>query len=173
MIVVHTFIAIKCHQPQDRNLQEAVCRTIYCCSTLNSVLCRLLLFGTWSCVQSPRTVSWRKLSQSIANRGHKTWFVTPCVLLHAHTEPLYSVLLLASNSCSSDRGWENGGCSKICSQSRLFVDFLSCWVSVKSHCSIWKSWSHTLPGPLLALCMWKQEEMGEQLDVNTSLQITA
>lgn len=133
MIVVHTFIATKCHQPQDKNLREAVCKTIYCCSTLYSVLCPLL-FGAQSCVQSPRRggggnprrVSWRRLSQSIASQGAQNVVCyTLCAPIPMHTEPLYSVLLLASNSCNPDLGWENGGCSKICSQCGLFVDFLS------------------------------------------------
>lgn len=66
-----------------------------------------------------------------------------------HTEPLCSVPLLATNSYNSNLGWENGGYSKICSRCELFVDFLSGWMSVKSHCGMWKAWTHTVP----ALCL--------------------
>lgn len=117
------------------------------------------------CAVPPRRVSWRKLSQSIANQGAQNVVCyTLCVPTPMHTESLCSVLLLASNSCNPDLGWENGGCSKICSQSGLFVGFLSCWVSVKSHCGMWKAWTHTVPAPCLGhswLCArenWKRWE---------------
>lgn len=77
------------------------------------------------------------------------FFYTSCAPTPMHTEPLCSVLLLASNSYNSNLGWENGGYSKFCSQCKLFVDFLSGWMSVKSHCGMWKAWTHTVP----ALCL--------------------
>lgn len=124
-----------------------------------------LLSGTQSCVQSPRRVSWRKLSQSTASQGAQNVVCyTLCAPIPMHTEPLYSVLLLASNSCNPDLGWENGGCSKICSQCGLFVDFLSWWVSVKFHCGMWIAWNRTVPAPCLGhswLCArenWKRWE---------------